>query len=138
MSLSQMLCLLFCLGGRQGSVDSHSQPNQDSSSGWWGRGRGTSRAITLALCVLSVLHVFALFIPFWMGVPSGSEKLSPLSGSPGVSVSESRFLGSWSCCITAQGAGVGTRPSHCQDLPSRMLFSAPNLIYKDHLPSLKG
>jgi hypothetical protein len=40
MSLSQMLCLFFCLGDRLGSLDSHSQPNRESSSGWWGRAGG--------------------------------------------------------------------------------------------------
>lgn len=35
-----MLCLFFCLGDRQGSLDSHSQPNRESSSGWWGRAGG--------------------------------------------------------------------------------------------------
>ena len=47
MTVSQMLCLLFCLGDRQGSLDSHSQPNRESSSGWWGRAGGGQEGLCM-------------------------------------------------------------------------------------------
>lgn len=123
-----MLCLFFCLGDRQGSLDSHSQPNRKPQSGWWGRaGGGRDFVCRPPASMLSMLPC-SLF----------SFCFRPLSKSL-VYLSESRFLGSSSCSITAWGAGVGTRPSPSPESPSRMLFSPlQGSLWFTRAPSLSG